>query len=47
MVYGCVRFTTAGDHYFDITEDNAEKCVSECLKFDVKFRFFITSFFSM
>jgi hypothetical protein len=47
LTYGCARFKTAGDLYFNITEDNAEKCVSECLKLDDKFRFFITSFFLM
>ncbi len=45
VVYGCARFTVAGDIFFNITDYNAEKCVSKCLSLNDKFRFFITSFF--
>ena len=47
LVYGCARFTTAGDLYFNISHNNAEKCVSECSRLDPTFRFFVTSFFLM
>jgi hypothetical protein len=43
--YGCVIFDVAGDIYFNITNNSAQKCVEECLIKDKNFQFFITSFF--
>ena len=43
--YGCVIFDVAGDIYFNITNDSAEKCVKECLIRNSSFKFFITSYF--
>ena len=43
--YGCVIFDVAGDIYFNITNDSAEKCVKECLFRNSSFQFFITSYF--
>ena len=49
LSYGCVRFDTAGDIFFqrNITEnDFQKKCVSECFEKYSGFQFFITSFFT-
>ena len=43
--YGCVIFDVAGDIYFNITNNSAEKCVKECLIKDKNFQSFITSYF--
>ena len=44
--YGCVKFTTAGDVYFNLTNDSAENCVSHCLLQNIDCKFFITSFYT-
>ena len=36
----------AGDVYFNLTNDSAENCVSQCLVRNVNFKYFLTSYFS-
>ena len=44
--YGCVEFDFAGDVYFNLTNDSAENCVSQCLLQNINFKYFLTSYFS-